>query len=57
MAKKQKKAKSERKFEVLKGFNVDAGRWEIGDQLKESDITPENVKALLEMEAIREVEG
>ena len=53
----KKKAKSGKEYRVVKGFDVPAGRWEIGDTLKESDVTPENVKALLEMEAVREVEG
>lgn len=52
----KKKAKSkEREFEVLKGFNVEDGRWERGDTLNEADVMPENIEALLEMDAIAEV--
>ena len=50
----KKKAESGRKFIVTKGFNVEAGRYEVGQKVSESELTPEDVKALLEMEALEE---
>ena len=50
MTKKAKK--SEREFNVLIGFDVPAGRWNIGDPLKESDLKPDEVRELLEQKAI-----
>lgn len=48
------KADKQRKFIVTKGFNVEAGRWEAGQKVNESDLTPADIKALLEMDAIEE---
>lgn len=53
----KKKQTPPREYEVLTGFNAsDESRWEIGDPLKDGDISAEDIAALLEMKAIREVE-
>jgi hypothetical protein len=42
-------------FNVLIGFNAEAGRWNSGDVVSESDISKSDIEALLEMGAIEEI--
>jgi hypothetical protein len=46
--KKIEKPKEVREFNVLCGFDVAEGRWEIGDPLCDKDIAPETIERLLE---------
>lgn len=39
-------------YEVLKGFDIPSGRFEIDETVKDSQLTKEEKAALIEMEAI-----
>jgi hypothetical protein len=58
--KKERKERSNRKFTVIRGCNTPDGegekRWEVGDKMKADDVSPESLKALLEMECLEEIE-
>lgn len=47
-----KRPKKTKSYNVLIGFDVPEGRWEIGDPLQDGDIAPEHIKELLEQKAI-----
>ena len=55
---KKKAEKSDREFTCIVGCNVPTKdgerRYESGDQIKETDVSPESIKALIEMDAIVE---
>jgi hypothetical protein len=44
-------------FNVLCGFDVAEGRWEIGDPLSDKDIAPETIERLLEDGDIEVIDG
>jgi hypothetical protein len=46
-----------REFNVLCGFDVAEGRWEIGDPLSDKDIAPETIERLLEDGDIEVIDG
>jgi hypothetical protein len=59
MRKKKKELASE--YTVLRGCNTPDGkggekRWEIGDKMKESDVSLESLKALLDANCLEEIE-
>lgn len=54
----KKKQTKDREFTCIVGINLtDGTRYESGDILKEKDAAPEDIKALLEMNAIVENHG
>lgn len=56
----ESKRRVTKKYTVTKGCNVIVGgkdvRYEVGDVVAEKDLTPAQVKALTEMDAIQEIE-
>lgn len=49
---KVKVIKKDKEYKVLVGCNTSTKRYEAGDKLKESEVKPSDLKALLEMGAI-----